>query len=341
MLEEKDEVSCNWLRNLFHRRWFVLIMWQICSIFLCAMGVVSVYLTNMAGATLPFFMLVITYVMLSIVHIWHIQKTEIALYKYIILALLNNLGDAFSVMSYSFTSLASSLLLTTTVVFWVVPLSYFAFRARFSMWQLLSLVLGAGGVALIFVADGAEGSKWKGNMFAVFSAMSFAGSTVLQEYLVHNASAAAYLPRFTISASFISAIACGALEWKQVRDYEWNYKTVLLCIGYAAIQTVYYSFCPYIMQHSSAAEMNLSFLTSNFFSLLISILVFGQAASWLYLVGFFCIPIAITVYSLCPYKLKNNSMNNSAVSEEHVSVNEVSEEVINEEKVDEEAIYTT
>jgi hypothetical protein len=38
-------------------------------------------------------------------------------------------------------------------------------------------------------------------------------------------------------------------------------------------------------------------LTSNFFSLVISILAFGQKAHCLYLVEFFCVPIAIVLYA--------------------------------------------
>lgn len=302
MLEDRDEVSCPLIRDLFHKRWFVLIMWQVCSFFLCAMGVVVTLIDRINGSTLTFFQLLITYGMLSLAHIWHIESSDIALWKYICVAVLNCMGDGFSVISYSYTSLASSLLLTTTVVFWVVPLSYLVFKRKFSIPQLLALLLGLAGMVFVFIADGTAGSRWKGNMFAIFSAMSFAGSTVLQEYLVHNASAIAYLTRFGMSATVITGILTGAFEWKQIRSYNFSVKVVLLILLYALIQTIYYTFCPFIMQHSTAAEMNLSFLTSNFLSLLISILAFGQKASWLYLVGFFCIPIAIAIYSLFPPK---------------------------------------
>ena len=321
MLEDKDEVSCPAIRALFHKRWFVLLMWQVCSIFLCAMGVVVTIIDNINGSTLTFFQLFVTYGMLSLAHIWHIESSDISLWKYICVAVLNCMGDGFSVISYSYTSLASSLLLTTTVVFWVVPLSYIVFRRRFSIWQILALFLGLAGMVFVFIADGTKGSKWKGNMFAIFSAMSFAGSTVLQEYLVHNASAIAYLTRFAMSATVISGVLTGAVEWKQIRSYDFSAKVVLLILLYALIQTVYYTFCPFIMQHSSAAEMNLSFLTSNFLSLLISILAFGQKASWLYLVGFFCIPIAIAIYSLFPPKseevkpISSNSYSSSSQEE--------------------------
>ncbi|OHS97786.1 Integral membrane protein [Tritrichomonas foetus] len=331
MLEDRDEVSCPWLRQLLHKKWFVLMMWQVCSIFLCAMGVVVTLISNMNGSTLTFLQLVLTYAMLALAHIWHIESSDLPLWKYVCVALLNSMGDGFSVASYSYTSLASSLLLTTTVVFWVVPLSYAVFRRKFSIPQLFSLVLGLGGMVLVFLADGTAGSRWKGNMFAVLSAMSFAGSTVLQEYLVHSASAIAYLCRFSMSATVISGVACGIFEYKQIPEYDFSWKVVLYMLLYALIQTIYYSMCPFIMQHSSAAEMNLSFLTSNFFSLLISILAFGQKASWLYLVGFFCIPIAIAIYSLFPPKEKNAS-ECSHVEEKYINDSEEEIAKVEEEK---------
>ena len=83
MLEDRDEVSCPLIRDLFHKRWFVLIMWQVCSFFLCAMGVVVTLIDRINGSTLTFFQLLITYGMLSLANIWNIEYSDIELLKYI------------------------------------------------------------------------------------------------------------------------------------------------------------------------------------------------------------------------------------------------------------------
>ena len=58
--------------------------------------------------------------------------------------------------------------------------------------------------------------------------------------------------------------------------------------------------------------MELSTLTSNFYSLAISIFFFGTNASWLYLVGFFFIPVAILIYCLWgPEKKYENRLTSS------------------------------
>ena len=68
--------------------------------------------------------------------------------------------------------------------------------------------------------------------------------------------------------------------------------------AYSILLALYDFLAPFFMQFSDATTMNLSLLTANFYSLGISILAFGQKPSWLYLVGFFCIPIAIIIFSL-------------------------------------------
>lgn len=75
------------------------------------------------------------------------------------------------------------------------------------------------------------------------------------------------------------------------------------------------------MQYSDATTMNISMLTSNFYSLAISILAFGQKASWLYLVGFFCVPIAIVIFTVFAPKEEGEKIQNQC------STNQLDEEI--------------
>jgi drug/metabolite transporter (DMT)-like permease len=101
------------------------------------------------------------------------------------------------------------MLLVTTVIFWVVPASYWLLKRKFSIWQLISLVIGAGGIVFVFIADhDDEESKWLGNVLAICSALSFAGSTVFQELVLQKASTDTYVSRFSLTAAIVSAIVC-------------------------------------------------------------------------------------------------------------------------------------
>jgi drug/metabolite transporter (DMT)-like permease len=296
-----------WMQRLWKRKWFVLSMWQVCSLLITAMNVAATELIILAGQSLPFLELLAAYGMLSLCHSWKIPRTPTSSpwWNFTIVGVLNYMGDGLNVLALDYTSMSSAMLLVTTAIFWVVPASCWILKSKFSIWQIISLFLGAGGIICVFLADRTDDqSKWLGNLLAIGSAMAAAGATVFEELLLRNVSTDCYVSRFSLPAAILSGIVCGSYEWRTIRDFPFTWKAILLIVTYGTTQTVYYTIDPYIMQHSSAAEMNLSFLTTTFFSLLISVLFYGQRASWLYLLGFLCIPSAIAMFSLLPLKEK-------------------------------------
>ncbi|KAH0793367.1 Integral membrane protein [Histomonas meleagridis] len=222
------------------------------------------------------------------------------------------------------------MLLGTTVIFWVTPLSYFCLKHRYSIWQIISIFIGFAGATLVFVADGVGNSRWVGNLLALCSAISYSIANVLQESLVYSAPVSLYLCRFSIISTPLSGTLSGIFEHKKIQNYDWQAKSFVMIFSYSILLAVYYTCIPLVMQFSNATEMNISLLSSNFFSLLISILWFGQKAQWLYLVGFIFIPISIVMYTLLPYKEKNlnseamdqNASEKSFTNSENVEMNE-------------------
>ena len=276
----------------------------MCSILLCSINVFNTLLVEKNNSTLPYLQLMLTYGILFITHIFRFGKSDVRWIFYVLVSAFNCAGDVTAIYAYNTTSLASAMLLTTTVIFWVAPLSFFVLKRRLSLVQLLSLVIGICGVVILFIADGTAGSRWVGNVLSVVSAMSYAVANILQEKLVYAASPTVYLCRFSLFAFPVSGILCGAIEWRQIRDYDWSPEICGYIIGYALLLFAYYTVVPFIMQFSSAMEMNISLLTANFFSLAISILAFGQKAEWLYLLGFAFVPVAIVLFTVFPYKEK-------------------------------------
>lgn len=284
------------LHDLMGRTWFVMIMWQVCVIMNVSGATFCTMLTNINGKTLPFFQLACTYLTLLIVHFSNAPKTSMPWIKYIIVSCLNFGGDATAIYAYTMTSLSSAMILITTVIFWVAPISYFFLKRDISWQQVLSIFIGVAGIALVFVADGIGDSHWQGNVLALSSAFCYAMANILQEVLVYEASIPTFLFRFSLCTSPAAIIVTGAVEWKQIYTYNWSGKVIGLVIGYVVMLSLYYTLVPFVLNHSSATEMNISFLSNNFYSLGLSILFFGQKASWLYLVGFICIPIAIIIF---------------------------------------------
>lgn len=297
----------NSLINLLHKKWAVLIAWQIVSLLLCGGGTLCSFISYYYQNTIPLLMMAIGYTLLLFVSCRNVPKTDIAWRRYLVVALLLVAGDYSGIKAYNTTSLASAMLLVTTVSFWVAPIAWFVLKRKITLIQFFAILLGIGGSGVIFVADGVEGNKWVGNILALISAITYAFGTVFQEYLVHNDSVHIYIFRFACGAAPFAWALSGPIEWKLLRDFHWCWQSVLLILGYAFLLVIYNLCSPSLMQFSDATTMNLSILTSNFYSLGISIIAFGQKPSYLYLIGFLCVPIAIIIYTLAEPKTQEAS----------------------------------
>lgn len=317
---EKSKVRL-FFDRLFSRKWVVLIAWQVCSLFLCSIGTICSYLSIKYTCTIPLLMMSITYIILLCFSAYRVPKTEISWWRYLVVSVCAVSGDYTAIKAYDTTSFSSALIFITTVVFWVAPLAYFVFGRKINWIQFLAIVISMGGSVCVFIADGTAGSKWLGNVLALSSAILYAILTVLQELLVHNDSLHLYLFRFSTGAAPIAAILSGAIEWKTIRDYNWTIESGSLIVLYSILLAASDFMSPFVMQYSDATTMNISMLTSNFYSLAISILAFGQKASWLYLVGFFCVPIAIVIFTVFAPKEEGEKIQNQC------STNQLDEEI--------------
>ena len=308
----------------------VLAAWQLCAIVLCAAGTMCTLIVVDFGETIPLLMLAECYFLLLIFNVWWWPKSDVSWWKYCLIAICGLLGDWTGVMAYNMTSLSSAMLLVTTVIFWVAPLSFFVFGRKINWKQLIAILIAAGGVAMVMVSDGVEGSKWLGNVISLASAICYAVSTVTQEKVVNDASVRLYLCRFSVCAFPLACVLSGAIEWKTIRDYNWTAKSVLLQLTYAVLLAIYYTLVPIILQYSNATVMNLSSLTSNFYSLAISIFFFGSQASWLYLLGFVCIPVAIALFTLTEDKNKFEELPESVAQTDPEAVEAMREDQLEE-----------
>ena len=157
--------------ELLQIHWVTLVGWQVLSATLTAANVFNTLLVEHYSKTLPFLQLVLLNSILLLIHIWRIHRSDISWWKYIIIAIISFVGDVTAILAYNLTSLSSAMLFCSTVVFWVVPVSYLMYRRCFSIWQFLSLILGIGGIVMVFIADGPGDSRWLGNTFALTSAV--------------------------------------------------------------------------------------------------------------------------------------------------------------------------
>jgi drug/metabolite transporter (DMT)-like permease len=277
-------------------------MWQIISALLCALNLFNTLLSDRDGNTLPFLQLAISYVLVLLTNIFRYERSDISWVRYLVCSVFTWGGDCSVVYAFNTTSLTSAMLLTTTTIFWVAPVTYFVLHRKISIAQLLSIIVGFGGMVVLFVADGIGASQWLGNVLAAISAFCYSIANVLQEDLVHRGSVTLFLSRFAIVSVPINLVLGAAVEWKDIRDYQWDTVTVVYLLAYWVLLAVWYQGSAFVMQFSNAIELNMSLLTTNFYSVVIAVAAFGQEWSWLYLVGFLCMPAGIVLYVLCPRK---------------------------------------
>lgn len=289
-------------KKVFGTKCGALFGFQLCVLFTFAGGTVLAYKRKLYGNTLPFLNVAITYFLVLICNLWRWDKSESKWWGYILVAIFIIGADCLNLLGYNKTSIASVMLLVSTEIFWVAPLSFLVFKRKINWIQFLAMILGAGGVALIIVAQGIKGSHLIGNIIAIGASIFYAIVNVTQEKIVKDDTIGLYLCRFSCAAAPLAAILSGSLEYKTIKEYKWEFWSIFFHVIYPIILAGYYMFMPIVLQYSNATVMILSFLTTNFYSLAIDMCLFGKPFSWLYLAGFLCIPVAVAIFVLCETK---------------------------------------
>lgn len=107
--------------------------------------------------------------------------------------------------------------------------------------------------------------------------------------------------------TFIIGVQCAIFERGSMRNANWQPKIGGYLTGYTLSMLILYCTAPILFRMSSSAFYNLSLLTSDFWSLIIGIRVFGYYVFWLYPVGFVCIIIGVIIYHLVPKSRKTEA----------------------------------
>lgn len=119
---------------------------------------------------------------------------KMPVYLYAILATFDVEANFLAVLAYQFTDITSILLLNSLTIPWVVILSYFVLKRRYSLRKVIATVICLLGLGLVVVSDtlrhrwGDAFSKseyaWKGDLICVASSFLYALQNVLQEYIL-------------------------------------------------------------------------------------------------------------------------------------------------------------
>ena len=232
-------------------------------------------------------------------------------WKYLILAFVDVEGNYLLVKAYEYTTIESVQLLDCFTVPCVMLLSFFFLKQKFTSSHFTGVLGCLIGLSLLIFSDmksnryGDEqvSNKFLGDLLTICGATLYAFSNVSQEYLVKNYDRNEFLGGIGLFGVIISGIQVGILESNALSPFS-DLTNLGYLFGYVICLFIFYSLVPILLEQSSATYLNLSLLTSDFFSVLFAIYLFGVVLLPLYFVAFSVIIVSLIVYNLADIGLQ-------------------------------------
>uniref|UniRef100_A0A060T7N9 ARAD1D04576p n=1 Tax=Blastobotrys adeninivorans TaxID=409370 RepID=A0A060T7N9_BLAAD len=293
--------------------WIIFIHGQILSWCIVSTNTLTSFLAN-GGNNIPAFQTLFNYVLLCLIFTpYTIYKYGFVKWckllfrdgwKYFLFAFADVEGNYFVVKAYAYTNMLSAALLDNFAIVVVVILSFVFLKVRYKWTQLIGIVTCIGGMALLVVSDVLTDKDYpamdmvKGDLFMLLGAGLYGVSNTLEEFFVSKRPLYEVVGQLGFWGMFINGVQCAIFERDSLRNAQWSSKVGGYFAGYTLSMLLLYCTAPILFRMASAAFYNLSLLTSDFWSLLVGIEVFGYYVYWLYPVGFVFTVLGMIVYYL-------------------------------------------
>jgi len=296
--------------------WVVLVLGQILALCITGTNTFSQLLSN-EGANIPAFQSFFNYVLLNVV--W----TSVTMYKYgikgwgkmvwthgwkyLILSFFDVEGNYFTVLGYRYTTILSMQLLNFWAIVIVMVLSFLFMKVRYGPLQIVGILVCVGGMGVLFGSDHithannfpAE-NQVKGDLFGLLGATCYGFSNALQEFLVSKQPMYEVVGMLAFWGMIINGVQAGIFDRAAFRGAIAVYTPAIGAniAGFDLLLFVFYSLAPLVFRMGSAAFLNISLLTSNFWGTIIGIHLFGLSIFWMYPIAFVLILLGLVVYFL-------------------------------------------
>ncbi|XP_038047371.1 solute carrier family 35 member F2-like [Patiria miniata] len=292
---------------------------QVLSLLICGTAITSQLLHDRYAVSAPTAQSFLNYLLLAIVYcialccrkdrqdnFYHVFLSR--WWQYILVALVDVEANYLVVKAYQFTTLTSVQLLDCITIPVVLILSFVILRVSFRINHIVGVMICIIGVPLMIWADSILGKsdtedkpqKVLGDALCLIGASLYGISNVAEEYVVRRFTRVEFLGMVGLFGTFISGTQLLILERAELTSITWTYEVVLLFLAFAICLFCLYSLFPLVIKWSSALVVNLSILTADFYSLIVSIFVFQYAFNGLYVGSFIVIVLGIVVYGILP-----------------------------------------
>ncbi|OKL57786.1 hypothetical protein UA08_07027 [Talaromyces atroroseus] len=215
-------------------------------------------------------------------------------------------GNFFVVLAYRYTTILSAQLINFWAIIVVVALSYLALHVRYHYMQIIGILICIGGMGILLASDRIEDrdnngravDAVMGDLFALLAATFYGFSNVVEEYFVSKRPMYEVIGQLAFWASIINGIQAALFDRSSFEKATWNAQVASYLVGYTLCLAGFYSTAPLIYRLASAAFMNLSMLTGNFWGVIIGVFVLQLRVHWMYPIAFVLILLGQFVYYL-------------------------------------------
>lgn len=170
---------------------------------------------------------------------------------------------------------------------------------------IIGIVVCIGGMGLLIGSDKITHANdfpaedaLKGDLFCLLGATFYGFSNTLQEFLVSKRPAYEVISMIALFGMLINGTQAGIFDRASFRDTNWTPQVIGYFAGFDLILFIFYSLAPLVFRMGSAAFLNISLLTGNFWGAIIGIHVFGIHVHWMYPLAFVLILVGLTIYFL-------------------------------------------
>jgi solute carrier family 35 protein F1/2 len=245
-------------------------------------------------------------------------------WKYVLLAIVDVEANYVLVKAYEYTSVTSIMLLDCFTIPASMLLSHTFLRASYSRNHFFGVAFCAAGIALLVYGDLHQSAQDKtgnskceggddepksallGDVMVLFGAMLYASSNVGQEALVKRHDRREYLGMLGCFGFLLSVVQLIALESSEISEIQWDSEKVLLVGGYVACLTSMYILTSFFLQHADSAFFNISLLASDFWAVVVGIVLCGVYPGTMYYFSLVLIIVGIFMYSSVPVQFEFN-----------------------------------
>lgn len=250
---------------------------------------------------------------------------------YLLLAIVDVEANFLVVLAYQYTSITSVMLLDCFTIPCVMFGSYFFLKYKYRAMHIIGAGMSISGIALLMVGDVLTSDESNrppnpllGDCLCLIGAILYSVSNVGQEKMVCqlNYKRTEYLGFLGFFGSIVGFVQVMIIERSRLPGIDWQWQVILLMLGFAICLFCMYTLVPTMLRVSSATFLNLSLLTSDGFSIIISIYVFNQKPSIFY---YFSLVLAIV--GLFIYNAANNIQENSNFQFNKLLTEPISEEI--------------